>query len=33
VLQVIAAATDLALKEVLDEQRQRSGQVRVGEPK
>jgi hypothetical protein len=27
VLQVIAAATDLTLKEVLDEQRQRSGQV------
>jgi len=29
VLQVIAAATDLALEEVLEEQRQRAGQVRA----
>jgi hypothetical protein len=32
VLQVIAAATDLTLKQVLDEQRYRSGQVRAAQP-
>jgi hypothetical protein len=32
VLQVIAEATDLALKDVLDEQRERYGQARAAKP-
>jgi hypothetical protein len=32
VLQVIAAATDLALADVLEEQRQRSAQIRAAQP-